>query len=150
MMIDENQKKRKKQLILAILMVIGLIGVTVGVTYAFFNYTRTGVANNIGTGRIYFYSEQDGSLNITNVFPQKSTEVNTNTLDSVTVTVEGDTTYADGEEFEITLVDVNNTYNGKTIPLKYIATYEAEENKVIGTSSDTYWSSRESKNANIY
>lgn len=84
------------------------------------------------------------------LFHKKSTELNTNTLDSVTVTVEGDTTYADGEEFEITLVDVNNTYNGKTIPLKYIATYEAEENKVIGTPSDTYFTSRESKNANIY
>ena len=54
------------------------------------------------------------------LFHKKSTELNTNTLDSVTVTVEGDTTYADGEEYEITLVDVNNTYSGKKIPLKIL------------------------------
>ena len=70
-----------------------LIIATIGVTYTFFNYTRTGSINNLGTGRIYFYSDQDGSLNITNVFPQKSSEVNLNNLDSVSVTIEGNPEY---------------------------------------------------------
>ena len=38
------------------------------VTYAFFNYTRTGTANNIRTGRIAFTSSQSGTFNLTNVF----------------------------------------------------------------------------------
>ena len=66
-----ENNKRKKQILISIMIVLLLIIATIGVTYTFFNYTRTGVNNNIGTGRIYFYSEQDGSLNITNAFPQK-------------------------------------------------------------------------------
>ena len=150
MMIDENQKKRKKQLIISITAIVLLIVATVGVTYAFFNYTRTGSPNTIATGRIYFNTSQSGRLQLTNVFPVKSTEVNANSLDSVTVGIVGDTTYTDGEEFEITLVDVENTINNKKIPINYIATYTANTGGTIGTSSDTYFTSRESKDATIY
>ena len=144
------EDKRKKQIVISIVGVLLLIIITIGVTYTFFNYTRTGSPNTISTGRIYFNSEQSNTLNVTNVFPVKSTNLNTNSLDSVEVTINGDTTYPDGEEFLISLVDVNNTYNGKTIPLNYIATYTASTGKVIGSASNTYWESRESKNANIY
>ena len=101
-----------------------LIGL-VGVTYAFFNYTRTGSANSLGTGRIYFNTTQGEELTITNIFPMTSTQATNATLDTVTVGIAGDTTCADGEEFEITLVDVTNTVNGKQVPMNYIATYTA-------------------------
>ena len=132
---------------IAIALVIVLLG---GVTFAFFNYTRTGSSNVIKTGRIYFNSEQNGTLNMTNIFPLTSTQASNANLDSVTVGIVGDTTYADGEEFEITLVDVTNTINGKQIPLNYIATYVPTTGNSIGASSDTYWESRNSKNADIY
>ena len=141
--------KDKKIFFLIVGIAILVIGV-VGVTYAFFNYTRTGAANNIGTGRIYFNSTQNGALNMTNIFPMKSTEASTAELDSVTVGIVGDTTYADGEEFEITLVDVTNTINGKKIPINYIATYTAVSGKSVGEESDDYWNARNSKNADIY
>ena len=141
--------KDKKIFFLIVGIAILVIGV-VGVTYAFFNYTRTGAVNNIGTGRIYFNSTQNGALNMTNIFPMKSTEASTAELDSVTVGIVGDTTYADGEEFEITLVDVTNTINGKKIPINYIATYTAVSGKSVGTESDDYWNERNSKNADIY
>ena len=122
----------------------------VGGTYAFFNYTRTGAANTIRTGRIYFNTTQGEELTLTNVFPMKSSEAGSANLDFVTVGIVGDTTYADGEEFEISLVDVNNTVNGKKIPISFIATYTAASGGTIGSSSETYWEARNSKNASIY
>ena len=144
-----TENKNKKIMFSIIGIAILLIGV-VGVTYSFFNYTRTGSQNTFNTGRIYFNSTQNGTLNITNVFPVKASEVNANTFDSVTVTIIGDTTYNDGEEFEISLVDVENTINGKKIPINYIATYTANTGGSIGNSSSDYWNARESKDASIY
>jgi len=141
-----NQKHVKLSIIGFAILLIGLVGVS----FAFFNYTRTGSANNLGTGRIYFNAEQGLALNLSNVFPMTSSEATSANLDSVTLGILGDTTYVDGEEFEITLTNVNNTINGKEIPINFIATYEATDGKVIGTSSDDYWNARESKNANIY
>ncbi len=126
-----------------------LIGL-VSISYAFFNYTRTGEANTIRTGNIYFNATQGQALNITNAFPLTSTEAGNANLDTVTLGILGDTTYADGEEFKITLVDVNNTISNKEVPINYIATYTANTGGSIGASSDTYWTARNSKNANIY
>ncbi len=149
--------KSKKQMftVIGAFVLVMLLGT---VTYAFFNYTRTGVANTIRTGRIYFNTSQNGVLNLTNVFPVASSEVEN--MDSVTVQIQGDTTYSDGEEFLISLVNVNNTITSgsteKTIPISYVATYTAtpvatgETANSIGTASNDYWSARESKNANIY
>ncbi len=144
-MVDNKRKNT-----IAIFFVIGAISLLVGVSYSFFNYTRTGAINNLGTGRIHFYSNQSGALNMTNLFPITSSEVNDANLDTVTVEIIGDTTYTGGEEFEISLVDVNNFINGKKIPVSYIATYTATTGKTIGTSDNNYWESRELKNASIY
>ena len=127
-----------KKIMYSIIVIAVLLISVVGVTYAFFNYTRTGAANNFSTGRIYFNSTQDGRLQLTNIFPVKASEVDASTLDSVSVNVLGDTTYTDGEEFQVTLVDVLNTFNGKQIPINYIATYTANTDAVIGTSSSDY------------
>lgn len=129
---------------------LGLMLLMVGVTYSFFNYTKTGSENTLGTGRIYFNTTEGTALNITNAFPMTSTEASTATLDSVTVGIVGDTNYNDGEEYQITLVDVNNTINGKEIPINYIATYTAASGGTVGSSSDTYWTARNSKDASIY
>ena len=145
---NEQFNKRKRFMFIAgpIILLIALIGVT----YSFFNYTRTGAANTIRTGRIYFYSEQNNTLNLTNVFPIKSADAASANLNSVTVGIVGDTTYTDGEEFEITITDVNNELNDKKIPINYIATYTAATGETIGSSSSTYWTSRDAKDANIY
>ena len=98
--------KSKKQMY-TVIGAFALVMLLTTVTYAFFNYTRTGVANNIRTGRIYFNTSQNGTFNLTNVFPVASSEIDN--VDSITVQIMGDTTYADGEEFLISLVNVNNT-----------------------------------------
>ena len=144
----DNYHKKKE--LSAILLVMGLVSLLTGVTFAFFNYTRTGTVNNIGTGRIYFNSTQNGRLQLTNIFPVKESEVNENELDSVTVGIIGDTTYPNGEEYLISFVNVNNIVNGKKIPINYMASYEPVTDKVIGTKNDDYWNAREDKNANIY
>ena len=136
--------------VLVILIVIGLIFTTVGVAYTFFNYTRTGGANTISTGRIAFNTSQSGTLHLTNVFPMTTMEAQTANLNAVTVTIQGDTTYTGGEEFQITLVDVNNTINGKTIPMNYIATYTQNTGGNIGTSSNDYYNARLTTNSSIY
>ena len=89
----ENIKNKKLLSIIEIFLVLIMV---VGVTYAFFNYTRTGLANNIGTGRIYFNMAQDGKLQLTNIFPVKASGVDANSLDSVSVSIFGDTTYQSG------------------------------------------------------
>ena len=58
----------KKQMFIVI-GVLALVLMLSTVTYAFFNYTRTGGANTISTGRITFNASQDGSINLTNAFP---------------------------------------------------------------------------------
>ena len=141
--------KNKKQMfiVIGVFTLVMLLGT---VTYAFFNYTRTGAPNSIRTGRIYFNTSQNETLNITNAFPVKSTELNSANLDSIEVTIEGDTTYADGEEFQITFTGINNMVNGKIVPINYSATYTANQGKTIGTSSNDYFNERELKDASIY
>lgn len=141
--------KSKKQMFIVI-SVFALVMVLGTVTYAFFNYTRTGTANNLGTGQIYFNTMEGPTLNLTNLFPMTSEEAGEANLDSITIVIEGNTTYSDGEEYEISLVDVNNTINGKKIPINYIATYAPNTGKVIGTPSNDYFNAREDKDANIY
>ena len=74
MKVDDNMIKSKKQMFIVIgtfvlVMILGTI------TYAFFNYTRTGSSNTIKVGRISFVTRQDGNINLTNVFPISRNEV---------------------------------------------------------------------------
>ena len=115
------EKKNNKVLLSIIGLAILLISV-VGVTYSFFNYTRTGTANTIKIGNISFNSTQDNTISLTNVFPTSSTNLNSTNSDTVTITITGDTTYDDGIEYKVTLEDVNNTINGKTIPISFTTT----------------------------
>ncbi len=140
----------KKQEILGVAGFITLLAILIGATYAFFNYTRTGANNTLGTGRIYFNTVEGTTLNITNAFPMTSNEAINANLDSLTIGVVGDTNYIDGEEFKISITDVSNTINGKQIPINYIATYVAANGGTTGSFSDDYYNARNAKNASIY
>ena len=88
---------KKKENILIVLGLFVLVALIVGVSYAFFNYTRTGSANIVRTGNITFSSDYE-SINISNVFPIDKTVVSTDTNNVMTVNVniEGSTTYEKG------------------------------------------------------
>ena len=67
-------KNKKKQVIVTLLAIISLIVITVGVTYAFFNYAKEGTTDNtIQTGTITFlYTEVSGvgkGISLTEAYP---------------------------------------------------------------------------------
>ena len=141
---------KKKNLIVTFLLAIGIISITVGVTMAFFNYTRIGLANTISTGRIYFNSGQDGRINLTNIFPIDPEEtgiMDDNTkVGTVAITVTGDTSYDNGVEYLVSAVNVNNTVGTKTIPISISTTASG----TLGTSDDNYFEDRDTATSHIY
>jgi len=67
-------KNKKKQIIITLIAIISLIVITVGVTYAFFNYAKEGTTDNtIKTGFITFlYTEVSGvgkGISLTDAYP---------------------------------------------------------------------------------
>ena len=67
-------KNKKKQIIITLIAIISLIAITVGVTYAFFNYAKEGTTDNtIQTGSITFlYTEVSGvgkGISLTEAYP---------------------------------------------------------------------------------
>ena len=140
--------KSKKQMFL----VIGIFALMLfvgGVTYAFFNYTRTGAGNTIRVGRIAFISRQTETINLSNLFPIDPTETgimdDEEKVGTLEIEIEGDTDYVDGVEYLISTVNSSITTNGKTLPISLDVTVTN-----LGTSNDDYFTARESKNATIY
>lgn len=65
----------RKGAILSIIGAILIILIVVGVTYAFFSYTKTGeTSNQISTGEISFQFVDGDEINITNAFPISTAE----------------------------------------------------------------------------
>ena len=129
---------------------LGIMLLVVGVSYSFFNYTRTGAANTIRVGRIAFVSRQTETINLTNLFPIDPTE--TGIMDDDTkvgtleIEIEGDTDYADGVEYLISTTNSSvHTSTGKIVPISLSVTVTD-----LGTPSDNYFMARNSKNATIY
>ena len=152
-------EKSKKQIYIAIgaFALVLLLG---GVTYAFFNYTRTGSANVIKTGRIYFNSEQGTAINLTNMFPIDVSNgiPNDNTkVGTVTLNVIGDTTYDEGIEYLVSAVNVQNTIgsgqNVKSLPISIDVSVASNTTNdpatTLGTSDDSYYTNR-GGNSSIY
>ncbi len=132
--------KNKKQMLLVITIFTLLL--TLGsVTYAFFNYTRTGAANTLKVGRIAFNSTQNNTISLENVFPTSSTNLNSSNSDTVTINITGDTTYSEGIEYKVTLEDVNNTINGKEVPISFNVTANN-----LGTKDTSYYTNRGGEN----
>lgn len=112
--------KSKKQMFI----VIGaftLVMLLIGTTYAFFNYTRTGGQNTVRTGRIAFRAQEGNAINLTNAFPITSgqaSQANNPNAKTLSITVTGDTDYADGLEYLVTVTDVHMTTVGdKQVPI---------------------------------
>ena len=137
------KKNSKKVLMMGILVAVMIIVVT-GVSLAFFNYTRTGTVNTLSVGRISFNHTQDGKIELSNIFPTSSANLNSNNSDTVTINITGDTTYTEGIEYKVTLEDVNNTINGKEVPISISATATD-----LGTEDSNYYTNRTNK-TNIY
>ena len=151
--------KNKKQMYIVIgaFLVVLLL---VSTTYAFFNYTRTGSANVIKTGRISFNSEQGTAINLTNMFPIDVTSgiPNDNTkVGTVTLNVTGDTTYDEGIEYLVSAVNVQNSIgsgaNAKSLPISIDVSVTNNTTNdpatTLGTSDEDYFDNR-GGNSSIY
>ena len=108
--------KSKKQmfLVIGVFALILLLGTT---SYAFFNYTRAGSDNSIGTGRINFVSTQSGTTSISNYFPQIPGGASAEQSSLATISVTGGTTFSGGINYYVKLIDVkvgNRAYDPET------------------------------------
>ena len=144
--------KTKKQMFIVIgaFVLVMLLGT---VTYAFFNYTRTGTANVIKTGQINFNSEQGTAINLTNVFPIDVTNgipSNNANVGSVTINITGDTDHEDGIEYLVKAVNVTGS-NQTSLPISISIDYQASDTQgaTIGTADDSYFTNR-GGNSSLY
>ena len=107
-----EQSDRSKKVLLSVIGVAILVVAVVGVSFAFFNYTRTGSPNQVGTGTIHFNSTQSLN-NVTNVFPiskataQAATSASHANVTYAEVTISGNTNFNAGLDFRITARDVD-------------------------------------------
>ena len=133
------KNNKNKQLLFAVLGIVVLVIAVVGVTYAFFNYTKTGNNNTVQAGRIVFNSEQTDTISLTNAFPITRTMAATDTTntDEVVIAISGDTTYSEGVEYLVTAVNVSNTVGNKTVPISIVATASS-----LGNSDEDYFTNR--------
>ncbi len=111
-----DNSRQSKQILLSVIGVAILVVAVVGVSFAFFNYTRTGVANTVSTGKIKFVSEQSGGISISNVFPLTSAQLQEQTAAAyegvpdfaeVVITIKGETTYSQGLDYRVSAKDVD-------------------------------------------
>ncbi len=109
-----SNSNSSKQVLLSVIGVAILVVAVVGVSFAFFNYTRTGTANTVKTGQIFFEQSQS-SIELTNVFPVSAADaaaVPTTPnagVGYIDITVHGYTTYTNGVDFTVTATSVNTS-----------------------------------------
>ena len=137
-----NQSKQSKQVLLSVIGVAILVVAVVGVSFAFFNYTRTGGANTIKTGQINFITTDPGT-SLTNLFPVSSSAITDSTTSNVasqvlvaSVRIQGDTTYANGLDYTVyaDAVDLQTTGAGANITLPISIDVFAQS--ALGTVTD--------------
>ena len=145
--------KSKKQMfiVIGVFCLILLLGTT---TYAFFNYTRTGSANTIRVGRIYFNSEEGQAITLNNLFPidpEDSNAMNDPTkVGTLTVHITGDTEYSEGIEYLVSAVDVTNTsgsgQGAKRLPISVDVSVTSNTGNnpatTLGNADASYYSNR--------
>ena len=115
-----NKNNKKKALILSIIGLIGLIVVTIGITYAIFTYTKLGTTDNtVTSGTLKFlYTENTGvktGIKLTNALPisdtqGKALDGDNNVFD---FSIEATNTGTEAIPYEITLRKKNTSTLGE-------------------------------------
>ena len=96
----------KKYVILMISSLVILVVLIIGVTYAIFNYTKTGEMNKISTGQISFDISNSLSIDVSNDFPKNSNLSNEDMelmkeSHKGTLSVTSNTSFQNGIEYKI-------------------------------------------------
>lgn len=137
------ENKKQMFIVIGVFALVLLLGTT---TYAFFNYTRTGAANTIGTGRIAFDTSQSDTVTLSDLFPITTNGAVTSStpgVGSLSIHVTGDTTYTNGIEYLVKAVNVTGS-NGTNLPISISIGYAATtgEGNTIGTEDADYFTNR--------
>ena len=133
-----EQSNQSKKVLLSVIGVAILVVAVVGVSFAFFNYTRTGAANSIGTGKINFTSGYgpnlgDDTIAISNFFPLATgQEANSSNSDSMVITISGGTTYTEGLDYRLVVTGMTGTQVG-IIPVQVSVTQSGLTNATGNT-----------------
>ena len=148
---EEKKKIKQKQIILMFIGVAILIVSITGITFAFFNYTKTGAANVIKTGNIEFSMTQGKTISLQNVFPITSEEAlaDTSNTSVCEIVITGRNTYAGGVEYLVSTVNATNT----DVPVSILVNVEANGNGAndnLGTSDNNYFANRNSYTTSHY
>ncbi len=148
---DYQREINKERKIFFIVVPIILILALIGISLAFFNYTRTGSANTIKVGRIAFNTNQTKTINLSNVFPIDSSKVATDieNVGKVEIAITGDTDYVGGIEYLVSSEDTHLTVTrgNKKIDVPISVNVDVTN---LGTENNDYWNARESKDTTIY
>ena len=135
-----DNSKQSKQVLLSVIGVAILVVAVVGVSFAFFNYTRTGPANSVETGKIWFTSSQSTPLSVENFFPQRPGSTDERNTSSTLVTIQGGTTYTAGMRYRLKAVEVksNNVAYDPTatgnVPILLDVAVDSTEGGTINTN----------------
>lgn len=103
-----------KQIILSVIGVAILVIAVVGVSFAFFSYFGNASNNTFRTGQITFNATAS-DFDLTNAFPTTAAGAATST-----VQIQGNTTYANGIDFDVKVVSVSNN-TGSILPTISVA-----------------------------
>ena len=152
----ESNKKHKALIISSIIAVITLI---IGITYAFFNYTRTGSVNSVSAGKIRFSFTEGDTINLENVFPVSRTEAQNDDSNNskCEIIIRGNSTYKKGVEYKISTVDTHVTITRDNeiieIPVGIIVNVSANgegANDNLGNEDVNYFANRDSYTTSHY
>ena len=108
---SENKKKFNYTILFA--SIIGLLIVIAGmlITYAFFNYTRTGSSNTLATAPIFFeFADGNQNIDIGNAYPISYSDIGT--INEMTFTLKGSSELVEGLKYTIYAVE-GDTVSGK-------------------------------------
>lgn len=131
-----NQSNSSKQVLLSVIGVAILVVAVVGVSFAFFNYTRSGQVNTVETGKIYFNSEQNQAIRIENFFPTIPNGTPSNNTSTAVISITAYTSWEDGIDYRISASEVSNDYNIANVPVSVLVTPSASLN-VGAANTDT-------------
>ena len=150
-------ENNSKQAVLSIVGIAVLVIAVVGVSFAFFTYSKTGTTNNvITTGSIAFeFKETSNGLSLTNQFPQSDAEGKTNKSFAFTVTgnipttmqpinysvyaIKGDVPsgYAEAKRLKNSEINFYATTTGGTIQGGYGTATDPDYGAVVTSDIDT-------------
>jgi len=125
--------EKKNQVLMSVLGVFALVIVTVGVSYAFFSYSRTGeTTSTITSGDISFTYTEGAEATLENAFPVADAIGAVDNKGVYTFTVKGNVTGAADLKYDITLLSSNEDADKK-----YFTNDQIKVN-LLNTATGTY------------